>query len=356
MESYLYDLAPRLGQRVELDVVVYTQTPTSSVEQRENFRLHRLSVQANLAGQPVSFRLPTYLRSIPSDIVHIHHPNPYALLSYRLSGHPGKLVVTYHSDIVRQKLLGALIGPVLNSVWAGTSAFLANSAPFAESSPVLRRFRDKVHIVPLGIQPDTYLQPITPEAIAMRSSRDVPMFLCVGRFVEYKGFLYAIQAIEKLRRAGVPAHLTIAGDGPLRAQLQEMVRQRGLEDCIAMPGRVANIVPYYQACDAFLLPSCDNNEALGLVQVEAMLCGKPVINTALPTGVPHVSVHGQTGLTVPPRDSSALADAMALFIQDSNLRRQMGEAARSRALAEFTVDKSVDKILPIYEQVLQMSL
>lgn len=120
-----------------------------------------------------------------------------------------------------------------------------------------------------------------------------------------------------------------------------------------MPGRVEDIVPYYQACDAFVLPSCDNNEALGLVQVEAMLCGKPVINTALPTGVPHVSLHGETGLTVPVGDSAALAEAMAVFIEDPGLRIRMGEAARLRALAEFTVDKSADGILAIYERVLQ---
>jgi glycosyltransferase involved in cell wall biosynthesis len=353
METHLYNLAECLGKRVDLDVVVYTQTGQSSVEERENFRLHRLSIQANIAGQPISLKLPAYLRNFPADIIHVHHPNPYALLAYRLSRHPGKLVVTYHSDIVRQRLLGALITPTLDRVWRKTSAFSANSAPFVESSPVLRRYRERVHVVPHGIEPSPYLQSDTAESLKLRATHGTPLFLCVGRCVGYKGFVYAIEAMELLQKADMQAHLIIVGAGPLYVELRSKVRQLGLENSITMPGRVENTLPYYQAADVFVFPSCESNETLGLVQVEAMMCGKPVINTALPTGVPHVSLHNETGLTVPPKESCALAEAMMRLIKDSALRCQMGEAARTRALREYTAEKSAELTYAIYEQILR---
>jgi glycosyltransferase involved in cell wall biosynthesis len=352
MESHLYNLAPWLGRHVDLDIVVFTQEKRSSVEQREYFRLHRLSTALIVAGQPVSFALPAYLKSLPADIVHVHHPNPYALLAYRASGHPGKLVVTYHSDIVRQKVLGSLIAPVLDTIWRRTSAFTVSSEPFIESSSVLRRYRDKVHAVPHGIQPDPYLQPENQEADEVRSRYPGPLFLCVGRLVPYKGFTYAIDAMDLLRKSGTKAHLIIAGDGPLRVELQGRVNRLGLEDWVSMAGRVEDTLPYYQAADVFMLPSCENNETLGLVQVEAMMCGKPVINTNLPTGVPHVSLQGLTGLTVAVKDARALADAMIHLILDPDLRRQMGDAARTRALTEFTARKSADLTMAIYNKVL----
>lgn len=353
METHLYNLAQELGKRVELDVVVYTQTGQSSVEERRHFRLHRLSIQTTLAGQPVSLKLPAYLRSLPADIVHIHHPNPYALLSYRLSRNPGKLVVTYHSDIVRQKFVGALIAPSLNQIWKRTSAFSANSTPFVESSPILRRYRDITYVVPHGIDPEPYLRPTTQEALTLRSCHTAPIFLCVGRCVGYKGFMYAIEAMALLQKAEIAAHLIIVGDGPLYGELNSKVRQYGLETMISMPGRVEETLPYYQAADVFVFPSCESNETLGLVQVEAMMCGKPVVNTALPTGVPHVSLHNETGLTVPPKDSRALADAMIRFALDPLLRRKMGEAARIRALREYTAETSAALTYEIYKQLLQ---
>lgn len=351
MESHLYNLAPCLGKRVDLDVVVFTRGKKSTVEERETFRLHRLAVHAMVAGQPISWKLPGYLRKIPADIVHIHHPNPYALLAFFLSRHPGKLVITYHSDIVRQKLLGAMIRPLLHSVWQKTYAFSANSAPFVDSSPVLSLYRDIVHLVPHGISPDVYLKPESKESMALRAKWGVPIVLCVGRLVPYKGFIYAVNAMDELRKRKVAAHLFIVGEGPLHKQMQQHIQQMGLQDWITMTGRVEDTLPYYQAADVFVFPSCENNETLGLAQVEAMMCGKPVINTALPTGVPHVSLHRVTGLTVPTKDSLALAEAMIQLLQDDPLRLRMGESARVRALAEYTAEKSADLTFEIYRKI-----
>lgn len=351
MESHLFNLAPCLGNKVDLEVIVFTRGHKFTMESYENFCLHRLPAQAMVAGQPINLRLLEYMRDIHADIVHIHHPNPYALWAFIHSGHPGKLVVTYHSDIVRQKILGHIIRPLLNRAWQRTRAFSVSSLPFVNSSPVLSRYRDIVHIVPHGISPNVYLQPISEKARYLRASVQGLIFLCIGRLVTYKGFIYAIRAMDALRRKNIAAHLFIVGEGCLFDSLHNEITKLGLQDCITMTGRVDDTLPYYQASDVFVLPSCENNETLGIVQVEAMMCGKPVINTSLPTGVPHISLHGITGLTVPAKDWLALADAMNQLLQNESMRKNMGEAARMRALTEFTAERSANLTFNLYKKI-----
>ena len=148
--------------------------------------------------------------------------------------------------------------------------------------------------------------------------------------------------------AGVDAVLLIIGEGPLLARLQETARAAGVADRVQFLGRVDRIVEYYRACDMFVLPSTERAEAFGLVQLEAMACGKPVVNTWVPSGVPVVSLNGVTGLTVAPKDASALADAMRLLLEDSELRLRYGMAARRRVEKEFTVDGMIARTLDLY--------
>ena len=117
----------------------------------------------------------------------------------------------------------------------------------------------------------------------------------------------------------------------------------------------ADVVTYLHACDVFVLPSIHNSEAFGLVQVEAMACGKPVVNTALPTGVPYVSVDGKTGLTVPVRDAPALAGAIGSLLEDRVLRERLGAGARARVEAEFTLGRMLDRVLDVYREALDGS-
>ncbi|MCE5287383.1 MAG: glycosyltransferase, partial [Pelosinus sp.] len=151
------------------------------------------------------------------------------------------------------------------------------------------------------------------------------------------------------------AQLYIVGDGPLRAQLEEQARNLGIAENVVFTRNLDNysIKILLNECDMLVLPSIANSEAFGLVQLEAMACSKPVINTSLPTGVPYVSLHEQTGLTVPPGDAIALGKAMQRLIDNDSERIQMGMRAKARIMGYFNLDSMLDKVFELYHNILK---
>ena len=151
----------------------------------------------------------------------------------------------------------------------------------------------------------------------------------------------------------VDAKLLIIGEGYLKENLQKLVGKLKIENKVFFLGRVGNsgIIAYYYACDIFVLPSIEKTEAFGLVQLEAMACGKSVVNTDLPTGVPYVSQDRITGLTVPPKDSEALAKAINILLNDESLRKKYGENGRKRVEKEFNLNIMTKKILNLYQDL-----
>jgi rhamnosyl/mannosyltransferase len=197
--------------------------------------------------------------------------------------------------------------------------------------PALAAFRDKVVVIPYGLDPTPYalLDPPTPAVDGPRR----PTLLFVGRLVAYKGVDVLLRAM-----VGVPASLVLVGDGPLRRTLEALAHELGVEDRVRFAGRVADVerLEWYGRADAVVLPSVSRQEAFGMVQVEAMLSGRPVVSTSLPTGVPWVNRHGETGLVVPPGDVDALRGALVAISSDREARRRLGRAARAHALEHFT--------------------
>ena len=176
------------------------------------------------------------------------------------------------------------------------------------------------------------------------------LLLAVGRLVYYKGFEYLIKAMRC-----VNATLLLVGDGPLRRVLERVAEDSGVSGRVHFLGNVNDIAPYYSACDVFILPSIASSEAFGIVQIEAMANGLPVINTNLHTGVPYVSVNNVTGLTVPPRDADSLAAAIRLLLDRADLRAQFWQSARLRVSDEFTVAKMKERTIDLYNDVLGLA-
>jgi len=154
--------------------------------------------------------------------------------------------------------------------------------------------------------------------------------------------------------ANIDATLMIIGDGPLRASLEARARESKVADRVVFVGELQppETVPYYHACEVFALPSIARSEAFGIVQLEAMACGKPVVNTRLASGVPFASLDTVSGLTVEPCDSRALAAAINRILADPEMRRTMGEAGRARVEREFNVTAMMDRIAAIYRELL----
>ena len=352
IETHLEDLCTQFRRVADVRVIVANTDRRSVTEKVSGMTVHRVGTLGYLAGAPISPGMVAAIRRSPADIVHIHWPNPAAVLAYLASGHTGRLVLTYHSDIVRQRVTGSLFRPILNLVMARCAAVISTSRDYLDTSPVLRRFRERCHVIPYGITATKLAASDRGIVESLRQRYGPRIVLAVGRLVYYKGFEYLIRAMKSVNGRAV-----IVGEGPLGEKLRALAASCGVADRVVFTGEKhgKDLVPYFHAADVFVLPSIARSEAFGIVQLEAMACGKPVINTKLDSGVPSVSLDGVTGLTVPPADSESLAAAINKLLDDDDLRSRYGEAGRKRIAREFTLETMIQKTSRVYRQILQAS-
>jgi rhamnosyl/mannosyltransferase len=285
------------------------------------------------------------------DVMHIHLPNPLGEASYRasLKRKKHRLILTYHGDVVRQQYLARIYAPLMTHLLDRADTVIATSPYLLERSTVLPAYRSKVRVVPYGIDLERFSASPerTAEAAELRARfGGGPLLIGVGRLIYYKGYDIAIRALPRLPSA----KLLIIGEGPLRAELEALARELGVADRVHLLGDIRNerITPYYLASDVYVFPSIARSEAFGIVQIEAMACGIPIVNTSLPSGVPFVSRDGESGFTVPPKDVEAFASAVQKLLAEPELRRRFGEAGRTRAHAEFSKDVLARRLLEIY--------
>jgi rhamnosyl/mannosyltransferase len=342
METHVQTLCRHLGRAADVRVLVSAAGRRGSREIVGGVPVVRAGTLGRLSGAPVSPGLVAELRADRSDVVHLHHPNPGAVLAWLAARPRGRLVVTYHADIVGRGWMDVAFRPVLDRVLGAARVILCTSDAVAESA-VLRRHRSRCRVVPLGIDAGDW-DGADPGAVADLRRRYGPgLVLGVGRLVPYKGFATLVDAMAR-----VPAHLLLVGSGPLAEALRRQARA-------SAPGRVEvfeevdDLRPYYHAADVVAFPSVGLNEAFGLVQLEAMACGKPVVNTSVGTGVPGVSPHGETGLTVAPADAGALAAALRRLLEDRELARRFGAAGRRRVETEFSAARMASRIVEAYQ-------
>jgi glycosyltransferase involved in cell wall biosynthesis len=311
----------------------------TQIENSDSVSVRRVGRVASLARLDICPSLPVCLVGLQTagfDVLHLHVPNPTMLLALALVGSSTPLVVTYHSDVVRQKLLGLMQRPFEYLVFNKARAIYCTSPMYAAGSPLLAKYADKVGCLPFGINPEPFSNP-NKEALAyatrLRTEYGSPLWLAIGRLVYYKGLNTALRAL-----ASVPGRLLIIGEGPLREPLQKLATELGVADRVIWQGHASEdeLAGAYQAATALWFPSNARSEAFGLVQVESMASGCPVINTAIPcSGVSWVCQHELTGLTVPIEDPEALAAAATRLLVEPGLRDRLSLHARQRASTEF---------------------
>ncbi|HET7464289.1 MAG TPA: glycosyltransferase [Longimicrobium sp.] len=350
MESHLELLCRLTKDKVDLSVVVSADDARTVHETIGGVPVTRVGTRLTVASASFNPGMARAIRRANADVVHFHHPNPTGALSYFASRARGRLVVTYHSDIVRQKVLGPLVSPLTHALLRRADAIIASSPQYAASSPVLRKHARRVHVLPFGIDTAEFGQVDPAEVERIRAANGPRIVFAAGRLVYYKGFDVLVRAMR-----AVEARLLIAGGGPLRDELRALAVQTGVQDRVTLLGAVPDLRPYYHAADVFALPAVARSEAFGIVQMEAMACGVPVVNTSLDTGVPFVSPHGETGLTVPPGDVRALAAALNTLLDDPGLRRRMGEAGRRRVEGELSAGTMAARTLALYREVAGLS-
>jgi len=280
------------------------------------------------------------------DIIHIHHPDPMAALALWLSGFRGKVVLHWHSDIVSQKFLLSLYIPLQKWLVRRADVIVGTTPSYIKASPYLAGLQDKCTYVPIGIKPIVFSQ-TGADAIRNRFPGKT-ILLSIGRLVPYKGYSTLIRAMKFLPEQ---YQLIIGGDGPLKKELEDLIDTEGLRSRVAMEGYVSDetLPDYYGACDIFILSSIMKTEAFGIVQIEAMSCGKPVVATEIPgSGVSWVNEDGVSGRNVSPGDSEALAAAAEDVM---NNYRTFSDGSRTRFNTWFTEPGMINSILKIYESL-----
>lgn len=347
MESHLESLSNELKRLVDLEVIVANTSWRTANEVVDGINVTRVGKLFDLQSAPICPALVRQIRRTKADIVHLHWPNPNAVLAYLLSGHRGRLVLTYHSDVVRQRTLAAAFTPILRAALKRASAIIVSSPNYIDGSYVLPQFRERCRVIPFGVSGD-YFEQFDPHVVSrIREEYGPRIVLGVGRMVYYKGFEHLVRAMSD-----VDAHLLLIGKGPLRQPLSELADNLGVSGRVTFLSEVNDIRPYYQAADVFALSSVMRSEAFGIVQLEAMACGKPIINTQLDSGVTYVSPHGVSGLTVPPADAPALSGAINQLLDHADWRAELGDGARDRVARDFTVEKMVRSTFELYHEVM----
>jgi rhamnosyl/mannosyltransferase len=324
----------------------------------------------NLNGVQVTY-LPTFgfVSSLPmspgffyeisklsGDILHIHEPFPLADLSLhlipRIKKNFSKIVVSWHGDIVRQKWTLKFYGKFIFKFLEKVDRILISNPNIIKSSDFLPYFREKCDVIPIGIDLEWCNSVIYSGNMSKKNiSKDgETIILFVGRLVYYKGIEFLIEAMKFVSNA----KLLIVGSGPLERKLKAQIKNLELNCKIQLVPEVnENILhEYFKACDIFVLPSVEKSETYGIVQIEAMACGKPVICTDISTGTTFINQNNITGLVVPPRNPEKLAEAINKLSNDNELRSNLGVNGKKRALEEFTSSKMVRRVYEIYQEML----
>lgn len=338
---------------VENTIFTLSPTPSPQVIKRSEATVIRCRSWAAPASCDIGdFRAMVAFRRAVSqaDVVHYLFPWPFGDVLHKIA--PDKpSVLTYISDIVRQKWLGAVYAPLMWHTLRSMDAIVFNAPGYAASSPVLTHdsLRGRLHQIPLGIEEASCPTEVDNSVLdRMGLQPDEPYVLFIGVLRYYKGLHYLLEAARSIR-----GKVVIAGSGPHGAALQAQAAQLGAGN-VVFAGQVtdAEKVALLRHCRALVLPSHLRSEAYGMVLVEASLFGKPMISCEIGTGTSFVNAHNETGLVVPPESAPALAQAINAVLDDASLAAQYGAAARARYEKLFSGKALGKAYADVYQKVL----
>ncbi len=368
IENYVRQLAEAMVERGhQVEVLVTNPTRRTLHESRAGVKVTKAASLATVASTPLSLSLPLALyrrhyAANPPDIIHLHAPYPVGEVAWllgnslpRFGKKRPRTVLTYHSDIVRQRRLLTFYGPFLKQTLARVDRIIATSPNYIQSSAFLKPVANKCRVVPLGVEVGRFENADSEMVKNIReryaTTPDEVLLLFAGRLRYYKGLQFLLEAMPQVSQQ---ARLLIIGIGQMEQTLKEQATRLKLDKRVIFLGEIpdAELSAHYAASDLFVLPSCERSEAYGIVQLEAMAAGKPVICTELGTGTSYVNLHGETGLVVPPADSKALAKAINELVADPERRKEMGQRGQVRTHAEFSIKQMTETIEKLYMELL----
>ncbi|MBK8943742.1 MAG: glycosyltransferase [Ignavibacteriae bacterium] len=361
IETTITTLSEGLVNYFNADVKVLTCSGKKNFQTEEKkingVNIKYLSTFEFLASLPISPNYFKEIRNYSGDILHIHEPFPLAdialLTNSKIKNNFSKIVVSWHSDIVRQKWVLSFYKNYLFKFLENVDKIIVSNPNLIQNSDFLPSFKNKIEIIPIGVN----LNWVEECKISNKLSEEIKkstkglMALFVGRLVYYKGIEYLIDAINLVQ----DITLIIIGSGPLKDKLERKIIDLNLSSRIKIIPEVDEVTlhGYYKSCDIFILPSVEKSETYGIVQIEAMACGKPVICTEIGTGTTFINQNEITGLVVSPRNSKALVDAILKLTNNLGLRQNLGNLGKQRAFKEFSAKKMVKTTFELYKNLLE---
>lgn len=344
IENHIRTLAElQAGVGHKVSVLVTNPGKQARDEIISGVNLTRLPRIATVASTPLSLSFPGAIRHREPDITHLHFPYPVGEISQWLAGRGRATVITYHSDVVRQRTILQFYAPLLRRILGSADQILPTSQPYLESSPFLRPLAHKCTVVPLSVD-------LTPfkNAAPLFPPEGLPTLLFLGRHRYYKGIDDLIRVMPELN-----ARLFVGGDGPMRSLWENLSQDLGLTERVRFLGNIpeADLPGLYASADIFVLPANARAEAFGKVLLEAMAAELPCVTTELGTGTSFLVQNGVTGFVVPPGDPDSLCTAIQKLIHATDLRKKLGQAGRAR-VKEFSPEKLLERIEAVYNKVI----
>lgn len=339
----------RLG--VTNEVLTLTRSGGPETMEIEGHKVHRVPLDFEIASNAFSFSAIRKLARLAreADVIHYHFPWPFMDLAHFMARVDKPSVVTYHSDIVRQKALLRVYTPLKRRFLRDVDAIVATSPNYFASSEVLGRYRDKVSTIPFGLDRSTYVEP-RPQVMEKWRARTNGgrFFLFVGVLRYYKGLHILLDAVA---RTDYP--VVIVGAGPIEQELKAHAERLGLHH-VQFVGAVdeEDKVALLKLCYAMAFPSHLRSEAFGISLLEGAMYGKPMISSEIGTGTTYINIDNETGLVVPPSDPAAFEQAMRTLWDNPQLAADMGRRAEARYWELFTAEKMAENYAALYRQLL----
>ncbi len=337
----------RLG--VSNEVLTLTRGKDLRSFEFEGHMVHRVPLDLNIASNGISFAAFGELRrrAAECDVVHYHFPWPFMDLAHFVGRINKPTLVTYHSDIVRQKMLLRLYQPLKHRFLQSVDTIVATSPNYLASSAVLDRYRDKTRTITYGLDKSIYPEPEQARLDKWRAQVGEKFFLFVGVLRYYKGLHILLDAVRNLNYPVV-----IVGAGPIEHELKEHAKRLGLTH-VMFVGALddADKVALLTLCFAVAFPSHLRSEAFGISLLEGAMYGKPMISSEIGTGTTYINIHGETGLVVPPSDPDAFGDAMRTLWDDPELAQAMGKRAEARYEELFTAERMAVSYNALYHEL-----
>ena len=335
---------------VEIEILTLSSTKVNRIIKIHNYYVHCCRSLFEIASTPFSVSAFLKFKQLAeeADIIHYHFPYPFADLLHFVTRVNKPTVLTYHSDIIKQKHLFKLYQPFMNKFLGSVNHIVTTSQNYFNSSNVLPRYSDKVSVIPIGLDKSIYPVASIDKLEYWQKNFGDKFFLFIGVMRYYKGLHTLIEAA-----CNFDYPIVILGSGPIEKELKELAKNLGTYN-VHFIGFVSDEdkVALITLCYAILFPSHLRSEAFGVSLLEGAMYGKPLISSEIDTGTSYINIDGETGVVVPPSNSGALHQAMDYLWNNPVIAKEMGVRAEARYWDLFTADKMAKSYIDLYNSIL----